>query len=118
VYCTAAGKALLGRLPAAEQRKLIAELSLGRCGPRTIKSKSMLQAELQRISREGGVAVEDEELRGGRRGLGVAVVRKVDGWPAAAVELVVPAEACSREDLVGCFGAVVGGAADRIGLAL
>ena len=44
VHCTAAGKALLVRLPEAEQRSLIAKLRLVRRGPKTITTKSALRA--------------------------------------------------------------------------
>ncbi len=66
VHCTAAGKALLARLPAAEQLDLIAKLRLTRRTPRTIVTKTALRAELERIVAEDGVAVEDEEFSAGR----------------------------------------------------
>jgi IclR family transcriptional regulator, pca regulon regulatory protein len=68
VYCSAAGKALLARLPEAEQRELIAKLRLAKCGPKTIATKTALRAELERIV-AGGVAVADEELLAGRQAL-------------------------------------------------
>jgi IclR family pca regulon transcriptional regulator len=95
VYCTAAGKALLTRMPAAEQQDLITRLRLTRCTPTTITTKAALRTELERIAADGGVAVEDEELSAGRRAI-AAVVVEAEGRPVAAVELAVPAEAYTR----------------------
>ncbi len=82
VHCTAAGKALLACLPAAEQQELIAKLRLSRRGPKTITTKTALCTELERIAAEGGVAIEDEELISGRRDL-VAAVVDTKGRPIA-----------------------------------
>jgi DNA-binding IclR family transcriptional regulator len=57
VHCTAAGKALLACLPAAEQKDLIAKLRLTRHTPKTIMAKTALRAELQLILAEGGMRV-------------------------------------------------------------
>ncbi len=54
VHCSAAGKALLARLPEAEQRELIAKLRLTKRGPKTITTKTALRVELERIVAEGG----------------------------------------------------------------
>jgi IclR family pca regulon transcriptional regulator len=115
VHCTAAGKALLTRLPAAEEQDLITRLRLARRTPKTITTKTALHAELERIVAEGGVAVEDEELSTGRRAI-AAVVADVEGRPAAAVELAVPAKACTREELLDQFGPKVVATARDIGL--
>ncbi len=61
VHCTAAGKALLVRLPAAEQQTLITEPQLTRRTPKTITTRASLRAELKRIV-EDSMAVENEEL--------------------------------------------------------
>jgi DNA-binding IclR family transcriptional regulator len=115
-HCSAAGKALLARLPAAEQQALITKLRLTRRTPQTITAKSALRAELERIVAQGGVAVEDEELSAGRRAIATAVIDP-EGRPVAAVELAIPAQACSRKELVG-LGAKVTATADRIADAL
>lgn len=117
IYCTAAGKALLARLPVAEQRKLITKLRLMRRTPRTITTKTALRAELEGIVGEGGVAVEDEELVAGRRAL-AAVVVDAEGRPVAAVELVVPVGAYTREGLLEQLGPQVTSTAGRIVSAL
>jgi IclR family transcriptional regulator, pca regulon regulatory protein len=117
IHCTAAGKALLARLPEAEQRNLISQLRLARRGPKTITTKTALRAELERVLAGQGVAVEDEELLAGRRAIAAAVLDK-DGQAVAAVELAVPVQACSREELLAQFGPKVTAAAQRIAAAL
>jgi IclR family transcriptional regulator, pca regulon regulatory protein len=117
VYCTAAGKALLAHLPEIERRELIAGLRLSKRGPKTITAKAALRAELDAIASGGGLAVEDEELLPGRRAIAAAIV-DADGTAQAAVELAVPAAACSREQLVKEFGPAVTAAARRIAEAL
>ena len=117
VHCSAAGRALLACLPAAEQRDLIAKLRLTRHTPKTITTKTALRAELDRIQAEGGMAVEDEEAVAGRRAL-AAVVVDTEGWPVAAVELAVPAQAYTRDELVEQLGSEVTTTAQRIVSAL
>lgn len=117
LHCTAAGKALLARLPAAERRDLIAKLRLTRRTPKTIVTKTALRAELERIVAEGDVAVEDEELSAGRRALATAVVDSA-GRPAAAVALVVPAAAHTHAELLETLGPIVAAIAQNINLAL
>lgn len=113
LHCSAAGKALLACLPAAEQRDLIAKLRLTRHTPKTITTKTALRAELERIQAEGGMAVEDEELIAGRHAL-AAVAIDTEGWPVAAVELAVPAQAYTRDELVEQLGSKVTTMAQRI----
>ena len=98
VHCSAAGKALLARLPEAEQRELIAKLRLTKRGPKSITTKTALREELERVLRRG-VALEDEELLAGRRAI-ASVVVDGDGVAVAAVELAVPASAYASEQLV------------------
>ncbi len=117
VYCTAAGKALLARLPAAEQNELVTKLKLRRRGPNTITSKTALRTELERIVVGRGVAVEDEELLAGRLALGV-VVSAGDGLPVAAVELAAPVAAHSFRELVADLSPSVVDTAGRISVAL
>jgi IclR family pca regulon transcriptional regulator len=116
VHCAAAGKALLARLPEAEQRSLISQLRLARRGPNTITTKTALRAELEIVA-EQGVAIEDEELLAGRRAVAAAVLDK-DGRAVAAVELAVPVQACSREELLAQLAPKVTATAQRIAAAL
>ncbi len=116
VHCTAAGKALLTRLPAAEQQELLKKLRLTRRTPKTITTKTALRAELERIAADGGIAVEDGELSGDRRAI-AAVVANAEGRPVAAVELAVPAEAYTRKQLLD-LGPKITVTAQRIAEAL
>ena len=93
-------------LPVAEQRGAIAGLRLTRRTPKTITTKKALSAELEWIFAEGGIAVEDEEFSVGRRAL-AAVVANTEGWPIAAVELTVPAEVYTRNELLAELGSQV-----------
>ena len=117
VHCSASGKALLARLPEAEQRDLISKLRLTKRGPKTIVTKTALRAELERIVAANGLAVEDEELRAGRRAL-AAVVVDGEGAAVAAVELAVPAQAYARERLLKELGPKVTATARSITRAL
>jgi IclR family pca regulon transcriptional regulator len=118
VYCSAAGKALLARLPEAEQRVRIGRLRLMRRAPGTITTKAALRAELARIvAADGGLAVEDRERLAGRRAI-AAVVYGAQQEPLAAVELAVPVEAYTREQLLEQLGSQVSGTAERITAAL
>jgi IclR family transcriptional regulator, pca regulon regulatory protein len=117
VYCSAAGKALLARLPEAERRELISKLRLTRRALRTITTKSALRAELERIAVERGLAVEDEELLAGRRALAVTVLDK-RAAPLVAVELAAPAGAYTRKRLVEELGPMVLETAERIAVEL
>jgi IclR family pca regulon transcriptional regulator len=116
VHCSAAGKALLACLPAAEQQDLIARMHLTRCTPKTITTKTALRAELERVA-EGGVAIEDEEVFAGRRAL-AAVVAGVEGRPAAAVELTVPAQVYTPSEMSKQLGPKVSATAGHIALTL
>jgi IclR family pca regulon transcriptional regulator len=118
VYCTAAGKAILVCLPAAEQKKLISTLNLRPCGPNMLTSRAALRTELERIATGGDVvAVEDEELLAGRRALAAAVLDG-GGRPVAAVELAVPVAACVVEGLVAHFGSQLSDVVGRVSSAL
>ncbi len=116
VHCTAAGKALLACLPAAEQLDLIIKLRLPKRGPKTITTKTALRTELERVV-AGGIAVEDEELLAGRRAI-AAVVVDGEGTAVAAVELVVPVQAYARGRLPKELGPDVTATARRITAAL
>jgi DNA-binding IclR family transcriptional regulator len=115
-HCTAAGKALLARLPEAEQRELIAELPLTRRTPKTIVTKAALRAELAQIA-SGGVATEEEELLPGRCAV-ASVVPDADGVPLAAVDLAVPAGVYMHEELIAQLSPKVSATARRIAASL
>ncbi len=115
VHCTAAGKALLAHLHAAERRKLIAKLQLKQRGPKTITTKTALRAEVERIISASDVTSEDEELLAGRRALATAIL-DTEGRPVAAVELATPSQAYTRGELLEQLGAKVAATAQRISL--
>jgi DNA-binding IclR family transcriptional regulator len=116
VHCSAAGKALLARLPEAEQQELIAKLRLTKRGPKSIATKTALREELERVVMRG-VAMEDEEMLAGRRAIAAAVVDG-EGAAVAAVELAVPASAYASERLLKELGPKVTATAQRITKAL
>jgi IclR family pca regulon transcriptional regulator len=115
MHCTAAGKALLAGLPEAELRELLGTLQLSRRGPNSITSKKGLLAELQQV-REQGLAVEDEELAAGRRSIS-AKIPSGQGELVAAIDVVLPAEAITREKLVAQVGPTVRAVAEAIAAA-
>ncbi len=117
VHCSAAGKAFLACLPAAEQLDLFAKLRLTKRGPKTITTKKALRAELERVVADGGLAVDDEESLAGRRAI-AAVVVDGEGAAIAAAELMVPAEAYTRGRLLEELGPEVAATARRITAAL
>jgi IclR family transcriptional regulator, pca regulon regulatory protein len=114
--CTAAGKALLARLPEAEQRELFSQLHLTRRAPESIATKGALRSELERIA-AGEAAVEVQELLPGRSAI-AAVVVDGQGEPLAAVDVAVPTDAYTREELVERLGPKVTATARRIAAAL
>ncbi len=115
-HCTAAGKALLARLPEAEQRELLGRLQLTRRTPKSIATAAALRGELRRIA-TGEAAVEQEELLLGRCAI-AAVVPDEQGQPFAAVDLAVPADAYTREELTEEFGPKLAATERRIAAAL
>ena len=116
-HCSAAGKALLGSLPAAEQLDLLTKLRLTKRGPKRITTKTALRAELARVVADSGLAVDDEESLAGRRAI-AAVVVDGEGAAIAAVELMLPVQAYARERLLQELGPEVAATARRITAAL
>lgn len=113
-HCSAAGKALLACLPAAEQRELLGEMQLAKRTSATIATKTALRAELERIdATDGRLAVEDEEMLAGRRAI-AAPIFDSDGYPVAAIEFAAPIDAFTREQLVEQIGPRVLAAARRV----
>lgn len=115
VHCTAAGKVLLASMPEAPLREFVSKLQLDRRGPKCITTKKGLLAELERV-RETGLALEDEELASGRRSI-AGLVPGGAGELQAAIDVVVPAEAFSRAQLLAEVGPALHAAADQIAAA-
>jgi IclR family transcriptional regulator, pca regulon regulatory protein len=111
-YCTALGKVLLAHLPDRERREAMSHTNLERRGPNTIVSKNMLRDELAQI-REEGLAVEDEELAGGRVAIAAPVFDEA-GEIAAAIDLTAGAPGIAVEELADALGPHLISTADRI----
>lgn len=116
LHCAAIGKALLACLPEPERRQLIATLVLARQGPNCITGKRALREELERTW-QLGFAIDDEEYAAGVRSIAVPVLDR-DGLALAAVNLAVPAQACSPEELHPRYGAALGEAATAVAASL
>jgi IclR family transcriptional regulator, pca regulon regulatory protein len=112
IHCTAIGKVLAASLPDPELRELVAKLQLTKRGPNCITTKKGLLAELERV-REDGWAVEDEELAEGRRSI-AALLPTGAGELSAALDVVLPAKAISRAELVAQVGPAVRDVAEQI----
>jgi IclR family pca regulon transcriptional regulator len=97
-YCTSMGKLLLANLPEADQRELIAEMTLTKRGPNTITSKKALREELNTIHGVG-VAVADQEFAAELYAV-AAPVRDDTRDVVAAVNLVVHSATVSTEEFV------------------
>lgn len=72
LHCTAAGKAILADLPAAEVTEILDSHGMPRRTPNTITNRETLFDDLER-SRKRGFAVADEEQLSGIRAVGVSV---------------------------------------------
>jgi DNA-binding IclR family transcriptional regulator len=87
-HCTAMGKLFLAFLPEGERQRLLRNLPLQRYTPKTLVSHARLNAELERIRRQG-YAEDDEEFLIGVVCL-AAPIRDTDGSVIAAVALQAP----------------------------
>ncbi|ANN80658.1 IclR family transcriptional regulator [Bordetella flabilis] len=85
LHCTAAGKAYLAALPAAEAAAAVESLALVGRMPNTITQPAALHADMARI-RQRGYAVDDEENERGIVCYGVAIVGQRDR-PLACVSV-------------------------------
>lgn len=74
-YATSLGKAMLAELPAEEVRRLYPSETLAPVTPHTLRRRSELLADLERI-RDRGYAVNHEESEDGVSSVGVAVARE------------------------------------------
>ena len=112
VHCSAMGKLLAANLPAAEQRRLVAELTLRRRGPHTITNRSVLRSELA-LTLEQGLAVSDEELAPGLYEI-AAPVRSEAREVLAAVGMQAHSSMISLKQLVEHLGPHLISTADRV----
>jgi DNA-binding IclR family transcriptional regulator len=114
LHCTSLGKALLASLEEDERSQLIGELALTRRGPRAVRSRRRLTAEV-RTTAERGLALSDEELAPGVRSIAVAVPNGGQRRLPIAIDLTAPASAYTAERLVKKLGPLLIDAARRIG---
>jgi IclR family pca regulon transcriptional regulator len=112
VHCTALGKLLLANLPDAEQRSVIAELTLTKHTPQTITSKTALRAELQEI-RGQSLASAEEELVPGMYSI-AAPIRSESREVVAAISMDAHASMIALADLIGALGLHLTSTADRV----
>jgi IclR family pca regulon transcriptional regulator len=115
-HCTALGKALLAGLPRPRRSRLIAEMELEQRGPRTITSRSRLQAQLEDVRNEG-LAINDEELFAGTCAV-AAAVRDHSGDVVAAVSVVAHEGRVELEELFDQSASRLLASASRISASL
>jgi IclR family pca regulon transcriptional regulator len=111
-YCTALGKVLLAHLPEDERRGLIGRMNLAKRTANTIKSKRLLQAELEQVLGDG-VAADDQESAPGVLAI-AAPVRLGGGETHAAIDLLASTSEITIDQLILSFGPHVISAANRI----
>jgi DNA-binding IclR family transcriptional regulator len=100
MHATGVGKVLLAHAPADVRDRVFA--SLTRITPYTITRPEVLQAQLDRIRRDG-VATTSEEMSLGACSLAVPVVRSSDDAVAAAIGVVVATLKRDRQRLLGAL---------------
>jgi IclR family KDG regulon transcriptional repressor len=88
LYCTSIGKILLAWTGADERREALEGVRLVALTPRTISSRSALEAELEKIRRQG-FAFDDEEHEEGIRCIGAPVFDR-EGFIVAALSASWP----------------------------
>jgi len=113
LHCSALGKALLACLPEQERASLLDELELAPAGPKAIRARAELERALAAIG-PGELVLSDEEQLAGARSLAVALPL-TPGAPPLAIEVTVPAAACSARRLLREIGPSVKRAAKLIG---
>ncbi|MGB9955069.1 IclR family transcriptional regulator (plasmid) [Haloferax prahovense] len=84
LHCTAAGKAILSRLPTEKVETIIETHGLPRRTENTITSRSVLFDELEEI-RERGYALEDGERIRGVRAVAAPIFRKSEVYGGLAI---------------------------------
>lgn len=107
-HATSTGKVLLAALPPEELTRRLAGQRLASLTSRTIKSRSALRAELQRVCQQG-YAVDDEECSEGLRCVGAPVCDH-RGTVVAALSVVAPCHRLPRAALTATIEMVRGAA--------
>ncbi len=111
-HSTAIGKLLLANLDEAEQRRMLAGITLAKSGPNTITGKRALRDELEQI-RADGFAVEDQELAPGLQAI-AAPVRNESREVVAAVGLSADRSVIGLDELVDALAPHLISTADSI----
>ena len=111
-YCSATGKALLAFLPRLDLNQVLDRVDIVQRGPRTVKTKAALLAELEHVRRTG-VAVNDEELESALRSIAVPV-RSRSGAVVAAINLAIPWSPVAITELASQFAPALRSAASQI----
>jgi DNA-binding IclR family transcriptional regulator len=112
IYCTALGKALLASLSEPWRRRLLSEIDFVPRGPRSYVASRDLLAELAKLDYREPV-VSDEEYLIGTRSIAVCV-RRPHGEQPIAIDVTVPADHFTVQELVEQIGPSVKYAAKRI----
>lgn len=99
VHCTATGKILLALQPARVRRRIIASLDLAALTERTFTDPETLEAELERIRRQG-YGTDDQEFVPNMVAVAVPILPP-DGPPVAAVSIHAPVVRRTLPDLIG-----------------
>lgn len=115
-YCTSMGRVLLAALGDGDLPAYLERVTLRAYTPKTLTSKTMLSAEIDRV-RLQGYALVNEELELGLRSLAVPV-RTRAGKVVAAMNTGVQASRVTPEEMVERFLPVLQRGAERLGLAL
>ena len=100
MHATGVGKVLLAHAPPDVHDQVFARLT--RITPYTITRAEVLEAQLDRIRRDG-VAITSEEMSLGACSLAVPVVRSSDDAVAAAIGVVVATLKRDRQRLLGAL---------------
>jgi DNA-binding IclR family transcriptional regulator len=112
LYCTALGKALLASFSEPWRRRLLSQIDFIPQGPRSYAAADELLAELATLDYREPV-VSDEEYIAGARSIAVCVQRPRDEQPIA-IDVTVPAEDLTVQELAEQIGPSVKYAANRI----
>jgi len=88
LYSTAAGRAILSRLPEREYEEYLAATQLSARTPHTCTDNALFRGIIEN-TRGRGFAEEDQQNEEGIRCVGAAIVRE-DGYPIGAISITAP----------------------------
>lgn len=98
MFCTAAGRAYLSRLPMEEVKEIVDRSALRPLTPTTVTDKARI-LDLVREARESGYASSNQECYRGDLTIGAPVMGP-HGRPVAAIHVAGPTSRWTMEDLV------------------